>query len=151
MITGYQQKNTWAKKIFIYPHGTWKDNKISVILDWRQRSAGRPDEGERSARLLSKRRNLWVTQANMSCVFSSCPTTSQKGSPRSNIKNINYNFIYLRVLPCLSSGSIYNIIKWFSTWYSAVWPTTVSTRITLVVFAINGHMWVGKFWNQQDI
>ena len=58
-----------------------------------------------------------------SCVFSGRRTTSQKGSPRyvrtlsnciptlhaspSKNKNIDYMVIYLRVLRCLSCGSIY--------------------------------------------
>ena len=34
--------------MFIFPHGDWKHSIRSVILDWRQRSAGRSSEGERS-------------------------------------------------------------------------------------------------------
>ena len=73
-----------AKRMFIFPHGTWKDNIRSVIWDWRQRSAGRSSEGERSAVLSSEWRDSLVTQANLSappCVFSGYRTTSQKGSP----------------------------------------------------------------------
>ena len=68
------------------------------------------------------------------CVFTGCRTISQKRSPPHKIcanslwlysydtlsslsknKNINYIFIYLRVLRCLSSGSIYaTLIHTFS-------------------------------------
>ena len=94
--------------IFIYSHGTWKDNISSVILDWRQRSAGRS-----SRPVLS------------SCVFSGRHTTSQKVSPPqkkhmcelslysyytqsslSKNKNINYILIYLLLLHCLSAVRI---------------------------------------------
>ena len=37
-ITRHKEKNTWMKRICIYPHGTWRDNIRSVILDRRQRS-----------------------------------------------------------------------------------------------------------------
>ena len=75
-ITNHKQKNTWAKRIFIYPHGTWKANIRCVILDWRQRSTGRSSEGERSAGcsnegerstgLSFEGRDPLVTQADMS-------------------------------------------------------------------------------------
>ena len=103
--------------MFILPHGTWKDNIRSVNFDWRKRSASRSSEW----------RDLQVTRANMSCVFSSRFTISQKVSPGRKIcanslslysyytqsspsknKNINYIFIYLRVFRCLSSSSVSN-------------------------------------------
>ena len=46
-VSSDKEKNTWTKRIFIYPHGTWKDNIWSVILDWRQRSACHSSEGKR--------------------------------------------------------------------------------------------------------
>ena len=111
--------------MFILPHGTWKDNIKSVILDWRQKSVGRSSEGDRSSSLSNKGRDVRVTQSNMSCVFSGRRTTSQIGSPPqkkwvksfwvysyctqsspSKNKNINYIFIYLRFFGCLSSGAI---------------------------------------------
>ena len=64
-----------------------KDNIRSVILDWRQRSAGCLSEwggslsSEWGGSLSSEGRDLRVIQANMSCVFSGRLTTSQKGSP----------------------------------------------------------------------
>ena len=61
--------------MFILPHGTWKDNVRSVILDWSQRFIGRPSEGEKSAGLSSEERDPLVTQADLS------PPPSQKGSP----------------------------------------------------------------------
>ena len=84
------EKNTWAKRILIYPYGSWKDNIRSVIFDWRQRSAGcsnererssgRSNKGERSASLSNERRELRVNQANMLCVSSGRLTTSQNVS-----------------------------------------------------------------------
>ena len=117
--------------MFILPHGIWKDNIRSVNLDWRQRSASRSSEGERSAGLSGERRDLRVTQTNMSCVFSGRRSNTHKGSPLqkkdmrelslslsdciptshtslSKNENINYMFIYLRVLRCLSSGPKYD-------------------------------------------
>ena len=52
--------------MFIFPHGTWKDNIRSVILDWRRRSAGHSSKGERSAGRSSEGRDLVVTQADLS-------------------------------------------------------------------------------------
>ena len=43
-----------AKRMFILPRGTWKDNIRSVILDWRQRSTGRSSKRQRSASLSSE-------------------------------------------------------------------------------------------------
>ena len=120
-ITSHKQKIHEAKRMFIFPHRTSKDNIRSVILDWSQRSAG----------LSSKGGDPLATQADLSappCVFSSCCTTLQKSpchrrktcvnslwlysyftqmSLLKN-KNINYVFIYLWVLRCLSIGTICN-------------------------------------------
>ena len=114
----------WAKRIFIHLHGTWKDNIRSIILDWRKRPPGHSSEVV----------GPLVSQANLSaslCVFSCRRTPSQKGSqpqkkdmcklyllyfyntqssPSKN-KNINYIFMHLRVLRCLSSGSIYDRVS----------------------------------------
>ena len=77
--------------MFILPHGTLKDNIRSVNLDWRRRSSGRSNEGERSAGhssegerstgFSSEGRDLRVTQANISCVFSGRRSNTHKGSP----------------------------------------------------------------------
>ena len=119
--------------MFIFPHGTWKDNIRSVIWDWRQRSADHTSEGERAARLSSEGRDLLVTQADLSApsVFSPAIAQLHKKGPRnrrkicanslwlyfystqaslSKNKNMNYTFIYLRVFRCLSSGAICNNI-----------------------------------------
>ena len=53
-----------VKRMFILPHGTWKDTIRYINLDWRQRPIGH------SSRPVS-----------FTCVFSGCRTTSQKGSP----------------------------------------------------------------------
>ena len=107
--------------------GTWNVNIRFVILDWRERSAGRSIKVERSASLSNEGRDLQVTQADMSCLFFARHTISQK-SPRhwrkisantlwlysyytqsspSKNKDINYIFIYLGVLRYLSSDAIY--------------------------------------------
>ena len=82
--------------MFILPHGTWKDNIRSVILDWKKRPGGHSSRSLRS-----------------SCVFSNSRTISQKdslpqkkdmrelsyyiqSSPSKN-NNMNYIFINLRV------------------------------------------------------
>ena len=70
-ITSHKQKNTSVKSIYIYLHGTWKDNKMSVILDWRQRSVGLSSEGERPAGYSSR------PVISPVCVL----WPSQKGSP----------------------------------------------------------------------
>ena len=118
------------KKMFILPHGTWNDTIRSVILDWRKRSSGRSNEGERSAGLSSEGRETLVTQADLSaprvcpptvallhnrgprhrrkiCANSltGCIPTFTQSSPSKN-KNMNYIFIYLRALRCLSSSAI---------------------------------------------
>ena len=49
--------------MFILPHGTWKDNIRSVILNRRQGSTGHSSKGERSAGLSSERRGPLVSQA----------------------------------------------------------------------------------------
>ena len=107
----------WGKKIFIFPHGTWKDNLRSVILDWRQRPAGhssRPDSCVCSPAvlLLHKKgpchRRLCVNPPWLYSYYT-------QSSPSKN-KNINYIFIYLRVLRRLSSCAIYynQLIYWIS-------------------------------------
>ena len=107
-----------------------KNNIRSVILDWRKISAGHSSEGERSVGLSSKGRDPLVIHANLSAppyVFSGRSAHTHKGSPPqkkdmcelslwlysyftqtspSKNKNTNYIFIYLRVLRCLSSGTI---------------------------------------------
>ena len=101
--------------MFILLHGTCKDNIRSVILDWKQRSSGRSSEGERSTGLSSEgegstglsseERDLWVTQANMSCMFSGRRSNTHKGSP-SQKKNMcelsltvfNWNHFEMRLL-----------------------------------------------------
>ena len=79
-------------------------------MDWRQRFAGCSNEG----------RDLLATQANLSallCVFSGRHKKKMCANflwlysyftetSLSKNKNINYIFIYLQVLCCLSSGSI---------------------------------------------
>ena len=109
------------KRIFIFPHGIWKDNIRSVILDWRQWSTGRSSEQDRHTSHSSR-------PASSLCVFSSRRTTSQKGSlsqkricanslwqysyytqsSASKNENINYIFIHQRDFCCLSSGAICN-------------------------------------------
>ena len=115
LITSHKQRNTWAKKIFLFPHGVWKDNIRCEILDRRPRSA-------RNINWSLKRRVRPAGHSNRlvssPCVFSGRWTTSQKGSPpqkkdtcelsltafyntqstSSKNKNINDIFIYLRVL-----------------------------------------------------
>ena len=142
--------------MFILPHGTWKDNISSVILNWRQRSAGRSSEVERSAGLSSEGRDLWVTQANMLCVFSSHCTTSQKGpchrrkiytnslwlyfyytesSPWKN-KDINCIFIYINqsfvVCPAVQYETIWLLKKKpKSEWSSIVNPQALIYQFSL--------------------
>ena len=104
--------------MFIVPHGTWKDNIRSVVFDWRQRSAscsskGRdplvtqadlsaPRECSSAVALLHKKGPLHRRKvcANSLWLYSYCTQSSPSKS-----KNINYIFIYLRGLRCLSSGS----------------------------------------------
>ena len=116
--------------MFIFLHGTWKDNIRSVILDWRL-------VGQ------AKGRDLLVSQVKgetrwslkqtcqLPCVCSPAIALLHKKGPchRRKIcansfwlysyftqtlslknKNINHIFIYLRVLRCLSSSPIYNIV-----------------------------------------
>ena len=103
----------------------------SVILDWRQRSSGCSNEGDRSTSLSSEGRDLLVTQADLSVPRVCSPSVAllHKKGPRyrrkicanslwlysyysqsspSKNKNINYIFLYLRVLRCLSSNTRYN-------------------------------------------
>ena len=117
--------------MFLLPHGAWKDYIRSVILHWRQRSAGCSSREERSAGLSSERRYPLVTQADLSAprVCSPAVALPHKKGPRhrrkicanslwqysyytqsspSKNKNMNYIFIYLRVLRSLSSGSTYD-------------------------------------------
>ena len=89
--------------MFILPHGTWKDNIRSVILDWRQRPAGHSSEGrvpvvtqmkarssghsnerERSAGLSSEGRDSLITQADLSTphVYSPAVALLHKKGPR---------------------------------------------------------------------
>ena len=73
--TSHKQKNMWVKRIFIYRHGTWKDNIRSVILD--------------KAKIhCSLKLTLTLTSL---CVFSSCHITSQKGSPpqKKNVQTLS--------------------------------------------------------------
>ena len=109
--------------MFILMHGIWKDNLMSVILDWRQRSASSSSEGRDP--LGHSRRPV-----SFSCMCSSAVVLLRKKSPRHRRKiyanslwlysyykqslprknkNINYIFIYLRVFRCLSSGAICNM------------------------------------------
>ena len=129
-----------AKKMFIFPHRTWKDNIRFVILDWRQRSSSRSHAGKRHACLSTEGRDPLVTQADLSAPRVSSPavTLLHKKGPRhrrkicanslwlysyytqaSPTKNKNTNhvyiyiYIYLRVLRCLSSGAIMRHIFFF--------------------------------------
>ena len=117
--------------MFILPHGIWKDNIRSVILDWKQRSSGHSNEGERSASLSSEERVPLVTQADLPapCVCSQAVALLHKKGPchrrkicanslwlysyytqslPSKNKNMNYIFIHLRVFRCLSSSAIWD-------------------------------------------
>ena len=120
--------------MFILPHGTWKDNIRSVNFDWRQRSSGRSSKGERSAGLSNEGRDPLVTQADLSAPRVCFPAVAQlhKKDPchrrkicvnslwlcsfytQSSLlknKSINYVFIYLGVLRCLSCGLKCNTIN----------------------------------------
>ena len=106
--------------MFILPRGIWKDNIRSLILDWRQRSSGHSDEGERSASLSSEERDPLAIQADLSAPGACSPAIAQlhkkgpshrrkicvnsfwlysydiQSSPSKN-KHTNYIFIDLRV------------------------------------------------------
>ena len=128
-LSAINRKIREAKRMFILPHGTWKDNIRSVNLDRMQRSSGRSNEEERSAGLSSEGRDPLISQADLSAPRVCSPTVAQlhkKGSRHrrkicaeyfwlysyyiqsspSNNKNINYIFTFLRVFRCLSSGPI---------------------------------------------
>ena len=119
----------WAKRQVHIPALDLK-RKYKVCNFGLKRSSGRSNEGEMSAGLLRKGRDLLVTQADFSVlrVFSSAVALLKKKSPRqrrkmcanslwlysyytqsspSKNKNIKYIFTYLRVFRCLSSSSIY--------------------------------------------
>ena len=132
-ITSHKQKNTWVMRIFIYPHGTWKDYIRSVIWDWRQRSAGYSSKGRdplvTQADLLAPRVCSWV----IAQLHKKSPYHRRKISANSlwlysyytqllplENKNINYIFIYLRVLHCLSSDFIY-VTLWIMRPYTNPW------------------------------
>ena len=51
------------KRMLILPYGSSKDNMRSVILDWRKRSSGRSNEGERFAGRYEKGRRPLVSQS----------------------------------------------------------------------------------------
>ena len=71
-----KQKIRKAKRMFILPQGTWKDNIRSVILVKRKRSSSRSNEEERSDCLLSERRDPLVTQADLSAPRVCSPATA---------------------------------------------------------------------------
>ena len=113
--------------MFIFPHGTWKDNIRSVVFDWRRRSDGRSSEEERSTGLSSEVGDPLATQANLSapapvyvlqplqkiymCELSLLLHSYFIQTTPSKNKNMNYIFIYLRFLRYLSSCSICDNIK----------------------------------------
>ena len=128
----WTKKNTWGEEdVHIF---AWdlRDNIRSVMWDWRWRSSGRSNDGERSAGLSSEGREPLVTQADLSAPRVCSPAVAlfdNKGpchrrkicanslslwlyfyytqsSPSKN-KNINCIFIYLRIFRCLSCASIY--------------------------------------------
>ena len=118
--------------MFILPHGTWKDNIRSVMLNWRQKSARRSSEVGDLLVSLAEGREPLITQADLSAPRECSPTVAllHKKGPRyrrkicanslrlysnytqsspSKNRNINYISIYLRVLRYLSSGAIFYI------------------------------------------
>ena len=134
-ITSHKQKIREAKRMFIFPHESWKDNIRSVILDWRQRSTRCSSKGERSTGRSSEGGDPLVPQADRPAprVCSLAVAQLHKKSPcqrrkicanslwlysyysqtsPSKNKNIDYTFIDLRVFRCLSSGSVYDKCCW---------------------------------------
>ena len=129
-ITGHKQKITWVKRIFVYLHGTWKDNIRSVILDWRQRSARETHwplkQRERSAGHSSERgRSACLSSRPVfsPCVFSSRRrTTSQKGSPA----------IEERYVRTLSLSLSLSLSLWLYSYYTQ--SSTLKNKNTNYIF-----------------
>ena len=118
----------WGKEDVHISAWDSRDNIRSVILDWRERSSG----------LTSKGRDPLVFQADLSPprVCSPAVELLHKKGPRhgrkicasflwldsyytqsslTKDKNINYILINLRVLHCLSNGSIYDSTSNYTT------------------------------------
>ena len=106
-ITSYKQ-NIRGRRGYSYIHMELGKNIRSVNLDWRQRPAGHSSRpvsslcmfGSRttSQKVPHHKRNIYAISLRLYSYYT-------QSSPSKN-KNISYIFIYLRVLPCLSSWTI---------------------------------------------
>ena len=149
--------------MFILPHETWKDNIMSLILDWKQRSSGLSNKEERSTCLSSERRDPLVTQADLSAPGVCTPAVAllhKKGlrhrrkkcenslwlypnctqSSLSKNKNIDYIFIHLRVLLCLSRGPKCDNYHWL------LFDVLSNERFLSLHYLNGGSCSWGKIW-----
>ena len=132
-ITSHKQKIREAKRMFIFPHGTWEDNIRSVILDWKQRPTGHSNKYVSSPVCVLRPSSYFTksfpaTEERYVRTLSLTLFLLHKTSQSKN-KNITYNFHISTSSSLFVQQCIIRHDNWALKWYSCFCFRTLLTTI----------------------